>query len=95
MDKSGEYKNFVQKNTYTIPLRCFIPLKVKGLLLNGRNISGTHKAHSSYRVMPIVMNMGQAMGVVAAQCINEQKEPLELDIHAVQAALLAQKVVQP
>lgn len=95
LDKSGEYKNFVQKNTYTIPLRCFVPREIKGILLNGRNISGTHKAHSSYRVMPIVMNMGQAMGVVAAQCIDEKKEPMELDIHAVQAALLAQNVVAP
>lgn len=55
--------------------------------LNGRNISGTHKAHSSYRVMPIVMNMGHAMGIVAAMCVAQNKKPLELDIHEVQDEL--------
>ena len=63
------------------------PKKVQGLLLNGRNISGTHKAHSSYRVMPIVMNMGHAMGIVASMCVQQGKQPLELDIHEIQEQL--------
>ncbi|MGE4549416.1 MAG: FAD-dependent oxidoreductase [Intestinibacillus sp.] len=95
LDQNGEYKTFVQPKTYTIPLRSFVPQKVKGLLLNGRNISGTHKAHSSYRVMPIVMNMGQAMGVVASMCIQENKEPLTLDIGSVQDELRKQNVKEP
>lgn len=95
LDKSGEYKNFVQQNTYTIPLRCFVPRGITGILLNGRNISGTHKAHSSYRVMPIVMNMGQAMGIVASLCIDQGKEPLELDINEIQATLISNGVVVP
>lgn len=92
LDSNGEYKAFEQKKPYTIPLRSFIPQKVKGLLLNGRNISGTHKAHSSYRVMPIVMNMGHAMGVVAAMCVSQKKQPLELDIKEIQAELKNQNV---
>ena len=72
-----------QPKPYTIPLRCFVPRKIEGLLLNGRNISGTHKAHSSYRVMPIVMNMGHAMGIVAAMCVEQGKGPLELDIEEI------------
>jgi hypothetical protein len=81
LDAIAEYKTFKQPKPYTIPLRCFVPQKIEGLLLNGRNISGTHKAHSSYRVMPIVMNMGHAMGIVAAMCVEQNKKPLELDIH--------------
>lgn len=95
LDQDGEYKTFVQPKTYTIPLRSFVPQKVKGLLLNGRNISGTHKAHSSYRVMPIVMNMGQAMGVVASMCIQENKDPLALDISRIQDELRKQNVKEP
>lgn len=81
LDAIAEYKTFNQPKPYTIPLRCFVPQNITGLLLNGRNISGTHKAHSSYRVMPIVMNMGHAMGIVAAMCVAQKKEPLELDIN--------------
>ena len=92
LDVNGAYKAFHQNNWYTIPLRCFLPLGVKGLLLNGRNISGTHKAHSSYRVMPICVNMGQAMGVVASMCLEQKKDPQELDIKEIQEKLRKQNV---
>jgi hypothetical protein len=92
LDATGEYKKFTQNNPYTIPLRCFVPVKLEGLLLNGRNIDGTHKAHSSYRVMPIVMNMGHAMGVVASLCIVSNKKPLDLDILEIQKVLHSQNV---
>jgi hypothetical protein len=45
---------------YDIPLRCLLPQSTENLLVAGRCISGTHEAHSSYRVMPIVMATGQA-----------------------------------
>lgn len=87
LDANGEYKTFKQPKPYTIPLRSFVPRKIEGLLLNGRNISGTHKAHSSYRVMPIVMNMGHAMGIVAALCVQQGKTPLALDLDTLHDAL--------
>lgn len=87
LDANGEYKAFQQPAPYTIPLRSFVPRGIEGLLLNGRNISGTHKAHSSYRVMPIVMNMGHAMGIVAALCIAREKAPLDLDLNELHDAL--------
>lgn len=87
LDAIAEYKTFKQPKPYTIPLRCFVPRKIEGLLLNGRNISGTHKAHSSYRVMPIVMNMGHAMGIVASMCVAQNKKPLELDIDEIHEQL--------
>lgn len=92
LDKHGAYKAFKQKDTYTIPLGCFLPQKVEGLLLNGRNISGTHKAHSSYRVMPICVNMGQAMGVVAALSVEKGIGPKAVDIHDIQEVLRSQNV---
>jgi hypothetical protein len=52
---------------YDIPLRCLLPRNTERLIVAGRCISGTHEAHSSYRVMPIVMATGQAAGVCAAQ----------------------------
>ncbi len=51
---------------YTIPCRCFVPVGMNNLMLAGRCISGTHMAHSSYRVMPICMAMGEGVGTCAA-----------------------------
>ena len=75
LDKTGRQKGFTQQKKYTIPIGCFLPKKVNGLLLAGRNISGTHFAHSNFRVMPICVNMGQGVGVLAALSVQQQKEP--------------------
>lgn len=74
---------------YDIPLRSLIPLKTEGLLLSGRNISGTHRAHASYRVMGVALATGQAAGTAAALCAQQQVMPRQLDYHLVQQALTA------
>lgn len=72
---------------YDIPYRSLIPREVEGLLLSGRNISGTHRAHASYRVMGIALATGQAAGTAAALCAREGCTPRELDYHRLQRAL--------
>lgn len=66
LDVTGAQDKFPKDNYYSIPYRCLLPKGVDGLLLAGRNISGTHLAHSNYRVMPICVAMGEAAGVAAA-----------------------------
>jgi len=73
---------------YDIPYRSLLPREVEGLLLSGRNISGTHRAHASYRVMGVALATGQAAGIAAALSAKEGCLPRELDYHKVQAALL-------
>jgi hypothetical protein len=75
---------------YDIPLRCLLPRNVEGLLVAGRCISGTHEAHSSYRVMPIVMATGQAAGVCAALAARRGVMPREISATRVQAELVRQ-----
>ncbi len=88
LDETGVQKNFQQKKGYTIPYGCFVPLEVDNLYLAGRNISGTHMAHSNFRVMPICANMGQAVGVAAAICVKEGTTPRELSVTTVQRRLI-------
>ncbi len=66
LDKHGAQKAFTQTKGYTVPYGCMLPKEVDGLLLSGRNISGTHKAHSSFRAMPICLAIGRADGIAAA-----------------------------
>lgn len=88
LDETGSQKTFRQEKGYTIPYGCFVPLKVENLYLAGRNISGTHMAHSNFRVMPICANMGQAVGVAAAMCVRDQVTPRGLDAKKVQKRMM-------
>lgn len=65
LDKTGVQKHFRQEKGYTIPYGCLLPEVKENLLLCGRNISGTHMAHSNFRVMPICVGIGEAAGVAA------------------------------
>jgi hypothetical protein len=75
---------------YDIPLRCLLPLAVDNLLVAGRAISGTHEAHSSYRVMPVCMATGQAAGVTAALAARAGVTPSALAPADVQSVLREQ-----
>ena len=88
LDETGSQRTFRQDQGYTIPYGCFVPLKVENLYLAGRNISGTHMAHSNFRVMPICANMGQAAGVAAAMCVKDGVTPRSLDAKKVQGRMI-------
>ncbi len=88
LDETGSQKKFTQKKGYTIPYGCFVPLKVENLYLAGRDICGTHMAHSNYRVMPICANMGQSVGIAASICIKEQILPRKLEPARLQKRLM-------
>lgn len=75
---------------YDIPLRCLLPRGTDRLLVAGRCISGTHVAHSSYRVMPIAMATGHAAGVCAALTVRHGSGPRGLPYRLVQRELLRQ-----
>lgn len=87
LDKNGVQKHFPQPQCYTIPYRCLLPMEIDGLLLAGRNISGTHKAHSSFRVMPICVNLGQAAGIAAALAARSGIAPRQVSARDVQRVL--------
>jgi hypothetical protein len=75
---------------YDIPLRCLLPQHTERVIVAGRCISGTHEAHSSYRVMPIVMATGQAAGVCAALAARKACMPRAVATRDVQRELLRQ-----
>jgi hypothetical protein len=75
--------------TYDIPYRTLVPEKVNGLLVAGRCFSATHDAHASCRSMAQTMTMGQAAGVAAAQCVQRDLQPHEVEIGRLQSSLLA------
>jgi FAD dependent oxidoreductase len=88
--KGTVLKRLPAGGAYDIPLRCLIPQDVERVVLAGRCISGTHEAHSSYRVTPIAMATGHAAGVCAAIAAATNQPARDVDHRAVQAELLRQ-----
>lgn len=92
LDANGAQNEFRSKGGYTIPYGALLPKGFEGILLAGRSISGTHKAHSNYRVMPICVNMGQGAATAAVTAIRDGVGLREVDIRKVQASLAKQGV---
>lgn len=88
LDKTGMQEKFPKDTKYTIPYRSLIPEKIHGLLLAGRNISGTHLAHSNYRVMPICIAMGEGAGVAAALAVRQGVDVRDVDAAEIQKYLM-------
>lgn len=77
-------------DAYDIPLRCLLPQGVDNVLVAGRCISGTHEAHSSYRVMPTSMATGQAAGACAGLAARAGIAARDVPAAEVQMELLRQ-----
>lgn len=76
---------------YCLPYRCLYSSNVENLFFAGRNISMTHLAMSSIRVMATCALLGQAVGCAAAIATKYQIAPHDvylLHIKELQTALL-------
>jgi hypothetical protein len=60
---------------YGIPYRSLYSVNIDNLFFAGRNISATHTAMSSTRVMATCSVIGQAMGTAAAIAVREKTTP--------------------
>lgn len=89
LDANGAQAHFRAAGTYQIPYRCCVPETLDGLLLAGRNISGTHKAHSNFRVMTICADVGFGAGFAAALAAKAGIRPRDVDVTEVQRLLRA------
>jgi hypothetical protein len=88
--KGTVLKRIPAGEAYDIPLRSLLPAGLERVVVSGRCISGTHEAHSSYRVMPISMATGQAAGVCAALAARTRRLPREVPAGDVQDELRRQ-----
>jgi hypothetical protein len=78
---------------YEIPYRCLVPLEVENLLVAGKPISSTHRAHGSTRQPGTSMATGHAAGVAAALAIKLDRTPRKLDVALLREELLQQGAI--
>lgn len=63
---------------YGIPFRCLYSVNIENLFFAGRNISATHAALSSTRVMATCAIMGQAIGTASYLAVKKNFSPREV-----------------
>ena len=86
------------KEVYEIPYRCLYSKNIDNLLFAGRNVSVSHIALSSTRIIATCAMMGQAVGTAAAMCLAKGLNPRQLgktNIKALQEQLLRDDVYIP
>lgn len=71
-------KGYQPGDYYEIPYRCFIAPRVSNLLVVGRCISTTFLMQASVRIIPTVIDMGDAAGCACTLSVNSGVPPLAL-----------------
>lgn len=79
---------------FNIPLRALYSKNVLNLFMAGRNISATHAAFTSTRVMGTCAVVGQAAGTAAALCVKDGLLPRQLAQDASRVARLQQVLLR-
>ncbi|MEY2597955.1 MAG: hypothetical protein RLZZ142_214 [Verrucomicrobiota bacterium] len=68
-------KHVDRKNGYPVPYRCFYSKNVPNLFMAGRNISVTHQALGTVRVMRTCGMMGEVVGKAAYLAVLHKTDP--------------------
>ena len=78
---------------YDIPYGCLVPAAIDGLLVAGRPISTTHRAHGSTRVPGTSLATGHAAGVAAALSAAGNLALRQVPVAAIQQQLRQQGAI--
>ncbi|RLF01830.1 MAG: hypothetical protein DRJ64_10095 [Thermoprotei archaeon] len=73
-----DLKEKVSVFPYPIPLRCLYSKNISNLFMAGRDISATHVALGSTRLMLTGAVEGQAVGTAAALCVKKNVKPRDI-----------------
>jgi hypothetical protein len=57
---------------FQIPLGALLPRRVENLLPACKNLGVTHITNGCYRLHPVEWNIGEAVGALAAFCVNKK-----------------------
>lgn len=74
--------------SYSLPLGVMLPKEVDDLLVIEKSISVTNLVNGTTRLQPVVLQLGQAAGVVAALAVQDNLDLSDVSVRKVQAKLL-------
>ncbi len=79
---------------YNIPLRSCVSTGPRNLMFAGRNISATHIAFASTRVMATCAVVGQGVGTAAALALRENVAPAQITVRPELVARIQQRLLR-
>jgi hypothetical protein len=88
------FRSLRMPEVYSIPFRSLYSKNVSNLLMAGRNISASHVAFTSTRVMATCGVIGQAIGTAAALCVRHSLTPRQLYEHKERLTELQQTLLR-
>ncbi len=78
LDEPASYFHAQFNRPYQIPYRVIYSKNINNLFMAGRNVSVSHLALSSTRIIETCMSMGQAAGAAAAMCVEKNITPRDI-----------------
>jgi len=82
--------HFYPVPSYNLPMGCLLPQSIDDFIVAEKSISVTNIVNGTTRLQPVVLQIGQAAGVIAALSINENLSPAKVSVRKVQNQLLEQ-----
>ena len=82
--------HFYPVPSYNLPMGCLLPQSVDDFIVAEKSISVTNIVNGTTRLQPVVLQIGQAAGTIAALSIKENLSPAKLSVRKVQNRLLEQ-----
>ena len=79
---------FGQIPSFSIPLGVVLPIHTEDLLIADKAISVSWEMNGATRLQPVVLELGQAAGALAALAVKRKAHPSEVPVRDVQAILL-------
>ena len=91
-----QHLDFYPIPSFNIPLGALIPTVGEGLIVAEKSISVSNVINGATRLQPVVMLIGQAVGVLAAISVKQQKHLRDVSVREVQNNLLkADAMIMP
>ena len=84
--------DYVPIPSFNIPAGALIPKEVNNLIMADKAISVTNIMNGATRLQPVILQIGQAAGTLAAISIEKNLKPSRVNIRLLQSSLLKNKV---
>ena len=76
--------HFYPVPSYNLPMGCLLPQNIDDFIVAEKSISVTNIVNGTTRLQPVVLQIGQAAGVIAALSVKENLSPAKVSMRKVQ-----------